>query len=203
MAWTVVETDQYGQLTEDQILGNAQMVDAFMRPRFWSVESIAAMCGNLAQESYINPGQWEGGQYENMSRGYGLGQWTPATKLRDFAEERGLTWRGNGNTQCIYIDAWEEQWHASTMENGTLQNPPITFDQFKQNATNLSVDRLCELWYFYWEEPTYEYPEYKSLPVRKAWAAKIYELIAGTNPPQPIPQSSFNLFYWACNIKRI
>lgn len=204
MAWTVVETDAYGRLTEEQILGNAQMVWQYLHAKGWDAASVSAACGNFAHESYINPGQWQGGHYEDMSYGYGLGQWTPATKLRDFADARGLSWRGNGNTQCLMVDEDSGQWHASAMESGTVQSPPITFAQFKANQTKLSVDRLTELWYFYWEEPSYEYPGYASLPARKKWAQMVYELIGGTAPPEPAPTGGkLKWFYWCANIKRV
>lgn len=39
----------------------------------WTANSVAAACGNMWYESHVNPGQWELGQLNNFSRGFGLG----------------------------------------------------------------------------------------------------------------------------------
>lgn len=53
----------------------------------WTIEAIAAFCGNCRVESWINPGVYEG--RKPTGRGYGLVQWTPGTLLRDWANSLG------------------------------------------------------------------------------------------------------------------
>lgn len=201
MAWTVVETDSYGQLTDDQIIGNALMVRDYLQPRGWTLDAICGACGNLAWESYINPGQWQGGHYEDMSYGYGLGQWTPATKLKDFAEARGLTWRGNGDTQCLMIDEDAGQWHASYSEDGTLHTPPMSYADFKKLAPPVGTYVLAtKLWLWYWEDPGYAESQ-RSLSNRLAWAGRIWDAF-GQTPPQPPTPTGGNMpwIYWLKHI---
>lgn len=197
MAWTVVETDDYGRLTEEQILGNALMCRDFLSPRGWTDYAICSACGNLAWESYINPGQWQGGHFEDMSYGYGLGQWTPATKLQNFAEARGLTWRGNGDTQCLMIDEDAGQWHASYSEDGTLHSPPMSFADFKKLEPPVGTYVLgTKLWCWYWEDPGYTESQ-NSLPNRLEWSNKIW-IAFGQTPPKPPVPSGGNMpwIYW-------
>lgn len=203
MAWTVVETDDYGRLTEEQILGNADMVRAYLKPLGWTDDAIVGVCGNFAWESYINPGQWQGGHFEDMSYGYGIGQWTPATKLKEFAEARGLPWRGSGDTQCLMLDTDAGQWHASYSEDGTYHTPPMTWQEFKQMPPNhppYGYERATELFLWYWEDPGYAESK-NSYASRRAWADKIWghfkvTPIPPTPTPTPTPANKMPWIYW-------
>lgn len=68
------------QLSEDQMKVNANYVYAALSDRGWSKNAICGMLGNMQAESSINPGRWQSDDVGNTSLGYGLVQWTPATK---------------------------------------------------------------------------------------------------------------------------
>lgn len=94
-------------LNQADMQSNANLVYKYFseEPRTpWEAIPIAAMLGNMQAESTINPGRWENGDINNLDVGYGLVQWTPASKY--------INWAGNtfssGNTQCRRIE-WERE----------------------------------------------------------------------------------------------
>ena len=75
-------------LTVPQMRVNAGYIYNVLTTYFgWSVNSVAALLGNMQAESTINPGRWQSDDVENMSGGYGLVQWTPATKYFEWVPE--------------------------------------------------------------------------------------------------------------------
>lgn len=108
----------------DEMTNNAIMFTEFFLRGYddiWTAESIAAVLGNATAESSINPARWENDtsppdpDTSDADVGYGLLQWTPYSKYRDWA---GDDWAGNGDKQCARIQ-WEmdngEQWIALDM----------------------------------------------------------------------------------------
>lgn len=96
-------------LTLAQMENNAEIIYRYFTTDYgvgvdwaWSKLAIAAMLGNMEAESTINPGRWENGDINNLNVGYGLVQWTPASKYIDWAGAA----HGNGNKQCERIE-WE------------------------------------------------------------------------------------------------
>lgn len=99
--------DEYG----DDMTANAYMVFSFFIEKGFAAGAIAGLLGNMQAESGINPGRWQGGS----GPGYGLVQWDPASKYRNWATSVGIDMDDadqNGDGQCTYIDMGEEvgQW---------------------------------------------------------------------------------------------
>lgn len=67
-------------LTRNQMKLNAYYIYNALRNKGWTLNAIAGMLGNMQRESTINPGIWQSNNVGNMNGGYGLVQWTPATK---------------------------------------------------------------------------------------------------------------------------
>ena len=114
--------------TREQRTMNAKYAYYFMQKYLggWTVESIAAMCGNWESESGINPGIWEHLDYGNMNTGYGLVQWTPASKMIDWANAEQLDWMDMA-TNLMRIEYELQnglQWEVSGLY-------PMTFRQFQ------------------------------------------------------------------------
>lgn len=118
-----------------------------LTPKFlewgWTLESIAAMLGNMEKESTINPGIWE--NLDDIAKGgYGLVQWTPYTKYSEWA---GNGWEGNGDKECERIK-WE-------LDNGvqwiSTSEYPLSFLQFTQGS---DVEYLAWTWLYNYERPT-------------------------------------------------
>ena len=91
-------------LTQSQMDGNAQHIADFLTEKGWTRNAIAGMLGNMQRESNINPGLWESLNYGNTSGGFGLTQWTPATKYLNWAQERGYPCGNDYSNATAYMN---------------------------------------------------------------------------------------------------
>ena len=100
---------------------NTKYIYNFFRAKGWTAQAICGMLGNMQGESGIiaDIDEISGGG------GYGLVQWTPKSKLVNWANARGLNYR-SVDTQCQRIQ-WE-------LENGEqfykTSSYPLTFSQY-------------------------------------------------------------------------
>lgn len=196
MAWITRINDAASQmLTEAEAENNVKECWRYLGGLGWTENAVAGATGNMWYESHVNPGQWELGQLNNFSRGFGLGQWTPASKLVTWAESRGLDYT-SGDTQLQMLAEESGQWHPSSRPSAPSYNPPITWEEFQKST--LDVETLAFYYLVYWEDPpeseiTPGSPSYNS---RIEHAKKYYELIKGTPPaPAPSPKTK-NKFWW-------
>lgn len=118
-----------------EMTANAEYIFNYFSARGWSVNAISAMLGNMQRESTINPGIWQDLIYGNLAGGFGIVQWTPATNLILWANQRGLT-PGDLDTQCQKI--------MHEFSNGGQWIPttdyPESFSQF--STSNKTVEYL-------------------------------------------------------------
>lgn len=73
---------------------NVEMIyEKLVEGRGWTMQAVAAICGNMQVESTINPNVWQGFTVheETTSLGFGLVQWTPASKIRSWLLENGYS----------------------------------------------------------------------------------------------------------------
>jgi LysM repeat protein len=150
-------------LTESESLNNAQLVANHFAAS-WSPNAIAALCGNMRHESSINPNIWEFGYAHSLDRGYGLVQWTPASKYIDWANANGLSW-SLGDSQLARIDYEKAngiQWYATA-------EYPLSFIEFTKS--NESADYLTQAFTWNYERPNRAAGE-DSTPGRIAFANK-------------------------------
>ena len=155
---------------------NALEVYNYFSALGWSLNAICALLGNMETESTINPGIWEGLKVDT-SRGYGLVQWTPATKYIDWAGE-GYE---DGYKQCERIQYEVDnglQWFSNP--SVTMPDPPITFKEF--TVSELDVTTLAN--YFLWY---YEHPKEFYQPIRGEQAREWYTYLTGVIPEPPTP----------------
>lgn len=115
-------------LNMQEMTVNAQYIMSYLTSRGWTKNAVAGMLGNMQTESTINPGIWQSLDAGNLSGGYGLVQWTPASKYINWANERGLPQGGMGSQLQRII--WEvennQQWIDSSM----------TFKQFTKSTAS-------------------------------------------------------------------
>lgn len=99
-------------LTLEEMTVNAEYILSYLLSRGWTKNAICGMLGNMQSESTINPGIWQNLDEGNTSLGFGLVQWTPATKYLNWADRNGLK-RDDITSQLKRI-LWEvennEQW---------------------------------------------------------------------------------------------
>lgn len=123
-------------LSMDEMAVNAQYILDFLLANGWTKNAICGMLGNMQSESTINPGIWEGLNEGNLSGGFGLVQWTPATKYIDWANASGLPhydmdselkrilWEVENNQQ--WIDS-EMTFYEFTQSTDTAYNLAMKF----------------------------------------------------------------------------
>ena len=153
-------------LNQTEMQQNAEMVYQYFICRGWSKNAIAGLLGNMQVESTINPGIWQSLNINNMNGGYGLVQWTPASKY--------ITWAGsnyaNGNKQCERI-IWEmnnNQQYYKTKEHN------ISFKKF--STSKLSPETLADAFL-----KNYERPALKEQPKRGEYARYWFNYLGGDN----------------------
>lgn len=163
-------------LSATQMANNAKEVWNNLGGAFnWTVNAVAGVLGNMQSESSINPGIWEGLQV-NYNKGFGLVQWTPATKYIDWA---GSAYE-DGDLQCRRIEYEADnglQWFAN--KDAPIRNPPISFRDFTRSELPPGLLANYFLWY-------YEHPANVNQPNRATQAEQWYALLAGV-PPEPTP----------------
>lgn len=104
---------------------NGAYIAAYLMGFGWSLNAICGILGNMQFESGCNPGIWESLDEGNTSRGFGLVQWTPATKLIDWAIGQGY------NYQDIDCQLDRIKWeHDNGGQYYATDNYPESFSEF-------------------------------------------------------------------------
>lgn len=119
-----------------------------------SIFVVSAICGNMWQESGINPGIWESlieGTWTDLLRGYGLGQWTNTGgdthgrlyQLHEWLSSNGYDDDdGNGQLQYIIVEnVWYQQGEAAEFSSLT--------DFLQTDITDIEL--LTHAWNIGWE----------------------------------------------------
>lgn len=120
----------------------------------YSQAVISAMCGNFWTESNINPAIWESltvGNWTDIGRGYGLGQWTNTNndphgrlyQLKDWLDNNNFSIT-DGNAQCEYI-VQENYWIPKT------DYPQFTDLTSFLESTSTDLTLLTHAWNWCWE----------------------------------------------------
>lgn len=164
-------------LTIDQMKINATYIRNVLITRGWTVEAISGMLGNAQSESTINPGRWQSGDEGNVKKGFGLVQWTPASKLIDWANSIGVDYH-DMDTQ---LDRFKYELDNREQYYKTVKYP-LTFSQYMESTA--SPYYLACAWLYNYERPKEYHPEIRG-PQGDFW----YEYLTGEAPPPkpPIP----------------
>lgn len=146
-------------LTTAQMAGNAQYIVDYLLPHGWTKNALAGTLGNMERESNINPGLWQSLKYGNMSGGYGLVQWTPATNYINWANSEGFPWGNSYSNPTSYINGqlerilWElennQQWIATSAFNFSFStyikstaSPEYLAEAFLKNYERAGTEAL-------------------------------------------------------------
>jgi len=158
---------------------NAVYIKNYLTARGWSINAIAGMLGNIHAESTINPGRWQSEDVNNTSMGFGLVQWTPATKYIEWCSEQGLSdpsEMDNNLARILYELKNNIQWIATSSYN-------FTFEEF--STSNLSVSELAKAFLLNYERPADQSEEVQNY--RSVLAEGYYEAISGNAPTPEYP----------------
>ncbi|MBR3055292.1 MAG: hypothetical protein IKG63_05670 [Streptococcus sp.] len=155
-------------MTQQQV---AEQIWDYLTSRGWTKQSVSALLGNMQSESEISADSWESGLIGNMSGGYGLVQWTPATKYINWAQSNGLVYQ-NVISQCKRLE-WE------VVNSQQFYNPNMTFAQFTKSTQ--SPEALADIFIRY-----YERPFNPNQPARGIQARYWFELLKGNNNTEEV-----------------
>lgn len=163
-------------LTQEEMENNARYIWNYLGSQGWSMNAVAGMLGNMQTESTINPGIWESLNSGNTSGGFGLVQWTPATKLISWANSQKLDYQ-DIDTQLERIEY--------ELANGIQYYPtasyPESFKQFKESTKDPYYLGMAFL-------ANYERPAVANQPKRGQQAQAWYEFLSGL--PAPVDPNS-------------
>lgn len=146
-----------------------------------SFNAVAGMLGNMKVESGINPGIWENLDYGNMDVGFGIVQWTPASKYINWCIEKNPAYSTYDNYATIELQVDRIYYE---LENGLQYIPteayPMTAREFMYS--DLAPSYLAEVFL-----KNYERAGVEKLEERKYWADYYYSLITGGELPPVTP----------------
>jgi hypothetical protein len=179
-------------LTMDEMTVNANFILSYLMGKGWTKNSVCGLLGNIQTESSMNPARWQGDNVGDTTNGFGLTQWTPATKYLDWASANGYDYKSmEGNLERIlYEVANNLQWFGGV--SGTL-----TFQEWTQSTDtpyNLAMDFIA----------TYEHPADPSQPARGTQADYWFTNLTGGGTIEPPPDTGqpSNQIYalWLCGV---
>ena len=164
----------------------AQQIWNYLTSKGWTKESVAALLGNAQSESGIIADRWESNIVGNMSGGYGLVQWTPATKYINWAKSNNLVYQ-DIISQCKRLE-WE------VANNQQFYSPSMTFKQFTQSTQTPEV--LADIFI-----RSYERPYNPNQPARQTQARYWYNLLKNSGgspkPEEKEGDEEIMFMYWA------
>ncbi|MCI8371707.1 MAG: hypothetical protein HFI75_04795 [Lachnospiraceae bacterium] len=144
-----LKADQLAMLTNARYIHNDLRMQSSTYS--WTNNAIYAILGNMVQESSINPNYWQGGHTNDMSVGYGLTQWTDASKYIDWITALHKAKEDIDNQlyriKCEVRLNLDDQWIAGNYK------PSMSFLRFIHS--NESVEVLSECFLRCYEKPKY------------------------------------------------
>ncbi|MBO7183056.1 MAG: hypothetical protein J6V49_02875 [Bacteroidales bacterium] len=172
MAWIARRTQANPSFTQAEMENNVIIIASYFRGLGWTDNAIAAMCGNMQVESFLNPAQFEMGKNFSPAYGFGLVQWTPRTKFSDWA---GADWETDYDLQLQRIKYELEndlQW---------TYNVNMNFPDFSTSTD--SVSYLTEVF-----ERNYENPlDWQASITQRVNNAESWYVFLGNTPTPKIP----------------
>lgn len=158
---------------------NATYIYKSLSNNGWTKNSISALLGNMQAESTINPGRWQSENVGSTSNGYGLVQWTPATKYIEWCSDNTYSdpsEMDNNISRILYEIENNIQWIARDDYN-------LSFEEFSKS--NESVDYLAKSFLLCYERPADQSESVQAYRVElaKNW----YSYLEGSEPSEPTP----------------
>ena len=174
MGWHYIDTNRSYPLSQNEMEDNVDQIYAQLYSGYtWSINAICAVLGNMEYESYLNPAQTQGGYpTDSMHGGYGLVQWTPASKIKNWCQQNNHSIY-SGYWQCYYLaNEYSGEWIPTT-------NYPESFAEFTHSGQTL--DYLTKCFFYNYERGTWNNQ-------RVTMAENWYRYLMGTDPPpEPTP----------------
>lgn len=167
----------------EQACHNARIIASTLCAEGWTINAVCGMLGNMWCESHVNPGIWQGCIEGNLGGGFGLVQWTPATKYFNWVDSvyPGANY-DNGDIQLgriMYEVANGGQWDYRLAPTG------MGFRAFTQST--FPVETLAVDFLLAYERPEVKGPSVQAL--RGSIARDFWEYFGGSTETTPTPPS--------------
>lgn len=189
-------TNVYYELTAEQRRHNASNIFYFFKLNYdWKTDAIAAVVGNMEAESGLSPTQVQGGaSVITPSTGLGLVQWTPSTKLTEWASGAGKDWRsGYTQLQRMIVEYLapsgtpDHEWYAA--QSGGYDYRGCYYYSTFAHRENDDFDAPMDVNYKAGAfVVNYLRPASPSIPTRQSMA-RSWEAYFNTLPPRPRPKA--------------
>jgi len=146
---------------------NAQTVFSYFLSKGYSKEQAAGIIGNMTQESGVDPLKWQGDRKDHdtppnpddPNEGWGLVQWTPASKILDYASSVSKT-PGDIVTQLDFL--------AAQLDGSAPNNPDQAAGDALKAVTTTGPDGAVQAADVF--EDQFEHPDTKNLSYQKSRA---------------------------------
>lgn len=189
MSWHSAWTTSYwslGSFDSQYVMENATEVYNALHAAGWTHNAACAVIGNLIHESSgCNPGQFEGGYNYSWSRGFGIAQWTPGTKVSDYigSQQQGVVDDGAAQVQMLISQPGQYSTYFlnpdGTSRYYNLSGLPYIDSMAAFSQSNDSVYSLTMIWAICWERPAAQYADFGA---RYQYASYYDTLFGGTTP---------------------
>ena len=190
MSWVYHDTNRLGSMTQSEMEQNVDEIYAQLYSAYgWSINAICGVLGNIQQESSINPAQTQNGYpIGTMNGGYGLCQWTPASKIKNWLQAHNHSlysgyWQicaMNNLSLDIQLTNEEVLAHYGNEWIPTTQYP-LTYEEFKHSGQTVEYLTMAFL-------KNYERAGDEVTSQRIRYAENWYRYLMGSDPPpQPTP----------------
>jgi hypothetical protein len=135
---------------EDKQKVNVDAIYKALSDKGWTINAISAILGNMQTESHFNPGVWQGNDVENPLTGFGLVQWTPATKYinwckSEYGNDVDYTTLEHNIDRIMWEVDNKEQWGPRKSFNN------MSFEDFTRST--LDVGYLTKAFMLCYERP--------------------------------------------------
>ena len=177
--------DTSNVLSLEQMQVNSSYIYSYLKNEGWTINSIAALLGNMQAESSINPGRWQSDRVggDSTAHGYSLVQWTPYTKYTDWCSSEGFgdpSEMDSALARIIYEVENNIQWI------GTGDYYGMSFKDFTKSTE--SVNYLATAFLLCYERPA---DQSETVQVYRGTLANgWYTYLTGEEPSNPINPGS-------------
>lgn len=188
-------------LTQSEMENNALYIYRKLSAAGWTLNAISGMLGNMQVESTINPAIWQSLNEGNTAGGYGLVQWTPATKYFEWCDAHGLAY-GSMDSALQRIEYERE----NNLQYYETDSYPLSFTEFKTSTE--SPEYLAQAFLL-----NYERPANQDQPERSTYARAWYEFLTDNGgevdpdtpdrPPMVKPRKNMSLLLMILASKRV
>lgn len=178
--------EQSVTLTTTQKNVNALYIYRYLSAKGWTLQAISGILGNIEHESAINPGRWQSENIGNLSGGYSLTQWTPASKYIDWCSSKGFTDPSEMDSALARI-IYEVQFGGQYY---TTADYPETFSEFTKSTESPYYLACAFAWNYErsWVVLYGTEEEKEALrQTRGSSAEKWFQFLSGEEPPTPTP----------------